>query len=58
MSGKIAQVQESKRKLTDTEKWMLDVVAPSYAKLLLHDERFNERFIQSVEQHLEVLKKQ
>ena len=48
LTGKAIELQQSTRKLTDTETWLLEQVAPAFARQLLKDDKFHLRFMDAV----------
>jgi len=47
-SGKSVEMQQSARKLTDTENWLLEQVAPALARQMIKDANFHLRFMDAV----------
>ena len=47
-SGKSVEIQQSARKLTDTETWLLEQVAPAFARQLIKDKDFHLKFMDAV----------
>jgi len=47
-TGKSVEMQQSARKLTDTETWLLEQVAPAFARQLIKDKSFHLRFMDAV----------
>jgi len=47
-SGKSIEMQQSARKLTDTETWLLEQVAPALARQMIKDANFHLRFMDAV----------
>ena len=47
-SGKSIEMQQSARKLSDTETWLLEQVAPALARQMIKDANFHLRFMDAV----------